>query len=113
MNARKAVSREYWSDHSDPHKVGPILIALEDGGLVMRWVDAPGPPLLALSPRELVDLANIGRAESDLTYLRDEAQAALDSIKAAREEIEAARNELRQMLRVVRPTPRCAEEPAF
>lgn len=90
----KAVSREYWSDSSDPHKVGPIRVTLSEGGLSISWV-GDARPIVALKPEDLVDLASVEAAESDLRWLREEAKAALDDLKLARDE-------MRSLVRVVR-----------
>lgn len=91
----KTVEREYWVNSTDPHKCGPVTVTLHEDGLTVRHTGDPGPPLLVLSASDLVDLAKVESAQSELTWLREEAKAALATIKECRDE-------LRGMVRVVR-----------
>jgi len=87
--------REYFVTHPDPHRNGPIVVTLADRGIVVQWAGADGAPLLCLSPADLMTVARIERAESDLQWLREEAEQAVAAIKESRDE-------LRSMIRAVR-----------
>lgn len=96
------MSREYDSGHSDPHKAGPIVVTLGETGLAVTWLGAD-KPMLTLRPRDLVDLAQVTHNESDLAWLRGEAESALLTLRTVVAEIEALRDELRATMKVVAP----------
>ena len=92
--AKREPSREYWSNSSDPHKVGPVRVTLAEEGLVIAWA-GDTTPIIALKPAELMDLARVTAADNELQHLRE---LALDAVAT----IETMRDEMRGMLGVVK-----------
>lgn len=83
---KREITREYWSDSSDPHKVGPIRVTLSDGGLVIAW-SGDTRPILALAPREMMDLARVTAADNEMQHLREMACEAVTTIQLMQDEM--------------------------
>lgn len=94
------VSREYWSNSSDPHRCGPITIVLAEDGLAVYWTGAESP-ILRIKLEELITLVKVENEQAELDWIREEAKGALFTIKEARQVMEDCRNEIRATLKVV------------